>query len=114
MNPLLPYMLRVRSPAHSRNGRKDLPPINWASYRPLLAAMMEARDSALVIGEATAMLAPNDPPHASSILALRASAEYILELLRCLDTRPQGKGGWQRVAKLDALAEQVEAALDAA
>lgn len=97
-----------------KHARTHFAPINWASFRPLLAAMVEARDSALVIGEATAATAPHEAPHAGSVLALRASAEYILELTRCLETRPQGKGGWQRVAKLDALLAQVEAALDAA
>lgn len=102
VHPSRPSRRRSRGPA----------PINWATFRPMLAAMIEARDSALVIGEATALATPEAPPHAGSILALRASAEYILELTRCLAERPQGKGGWQRVAKLDGLLARLEAERD--
>lgn len=95
-----------------KRGARTPAPINWASLRGDLDSMLEAREGVLLLG----MYNSPDASESSSglRLALRASSEYILELTRCLAERPQGKGGWQRAAKLDGLREQVVAAIDAA
>ena len=98
--------------AQPRRHPSKFAPLNWANLRGDLDSMLEAREGVLLLG----MYNSPDASEASAglQLALRASSEYILELTHCLAERPQGKGGWQRAAKLDELREQVVAAIDAA